>query len=169
MSSVARLGVLAVVVLVALGVGGSVLIPALSRPAPPPTEAQARAALDEAVSLARAGDFTGLCAIGGGNCQRTLDDAGRDAVPTAAPTVIGTRVIEPTQLAGGAWDLGGRVLGVCGIDGRGQPYRSEVLVFQDGQTMRMIEPVYWSRLTIGSAASAVTAPGPAQTGGCPAS
>jgi hypothetical protein len=117
--------------------------------------------------LARAGDFTRLCALGGGNCQQILDGAG--PVPDAPPTVIGSRVVEPTHLPDGNWDVGGRVLAVCGIDGRGQPYRSEVIVFQDGPTLRIIEPVYWSGYSIGDAASPVTPASPEPIGGCPAS
>ena len=154
-------------VVLTLGVAGGFLFVGLQEPASPPTEAQARATLDRAVELARSGDFAGLCAIGDGNCERTLVEAGEDAVPALPPTVVGTRVIEPRRVGWGRWELGGRVLDVCGTDGRGQPYRTEVLVFQDGHAMRIINAVYWSRLAIATSDTSATSPMP--IAGCPSS
>ena len=144
-------------------------------PPPPPTEAAARAALDRAVAYARAGDFDGLCGLSDGNCSFLLQQADRDAVPPDPPTVYGTRVLQPTRLSNGAWDTGGRVLQVCGIDGRGMPYRSEVLAFTIGSTITLINPVYWSGVGIQAipGAQAVPSvavdaePGSSITEGCP--
>ena len=166
MSRLRWLGV-SVLVALALGLGAVAWTVGQAHPAPPPSEAQARAALDEAVAFARAGDFTNLCAMGGLDCQEILDEAGRAAVPDAPPTVYASRVVEPSQLPGGDWDVGGRVLAVCGTDGQGRPYRGEVIVFQDGATMRMIEPVYWSGTSSGSSASPVTPASPLPSSGCP--
>ena len=127
-------------------------------PPPPPSDAAARATLDRAVAYARAYDFDGLCGLSDGNCSFLLQQAGRDAVPPDPPTVYGERVLQPTQLANGAWDGGGRVLQVCGIDGRGNPYRSEVLAFTTGSTITLINPVYWSGVSIQSIAGGQTAP-----------
>ena len=173
-SSFARLALVTVAV-VALGTGGVTII-APDQQLPPPSEAQARAALHAAVAHARAGDFAGLCDLSDGNCAFILGQAGRDAVPADPPTVFGMRVIEPTTLANRAWQGGGRVLQVCGIDGRGQPYRSEVLAFRDGQTVRLINAVYWSRVSISAIARTQTGPSvavasgvPQAADGCPAS
>ncbi len=157
-----------VAVALTLGLGAVAWSIGQARPAPPPSEAQALAALDQAVALARTGGFTALCAMGGLDCQTILDEAGRDAVPDAAPAVYATRAVEPSMLPGGDWDLGGRILAVCGTDGRGRPYRGEVVVFQDGSALRMIEPIYWAGISIGSAASPVTPASPLPQGGCPA-
>ena len=144
----------------------AVLVPQLSPralnsafpPPPPPSDAQARAALDRAVAYARAFDFDGLCGLSDGNCSFLLQHAGRDAVPPDPPTVYGERVLPPAQFPDGAWDGGGRVLQVCGIDGRGRPYRSEVLAFTNGSTVTLINPVYWSGVGIQSIAGGQTAP-----------
>ncbi len=144
-------------------------------PPPPPSDAQARAALDRAVAYARAYDFDGLCSLSDGNCSFLLQQAGRDAVPSDPPTVYGERVLQPTHLSNGAWDGGGRVLQVCGIDGRGHPYRSEVLAFTTGSTITLINPVYWSGVGIqaiarGQAAASIAVEADAGSsiqGGCP--
>jgi hypothetical protein len=114
-----------------------------------PSVEQAERHFDEIVRLARAGDFDAMCALGDGNCEGMLEMAGRDAVPPDPPKVIGTRTL-PTTSSNGQESLGGIVFVVCGIDGRGEPYDSEVLVFNDGNGLRAINPVYWSRTRIAS-------------------
>jgi hypothetical protein len=173
------LGGVLVVALAAVAVIGSQLSPralnAAFVPPPPPSEAAARAVLDRAVTYARAYDFAGLCSLSDGNCPIILQQAGRDAVPLDPPIVYGTRILQPTQLANGGWDAGGRVPQVCGIDGRGRPYRSEVLAFTSGSTVTLINPVYWSGMGIasvphGQAAPSIAAgaePGSSVGEGCP--
>jgi len=78
-------------------------------PPPPPSEAEARGHLAQIVALARAGEFEALCDLGSGNCEQALDDADRDALPPAAPLVVGTRRFEPERLDGNAWSAGGSV------------------------------------------------------------
>lgn len=112
-----------------------------------PSVQQAQRHLDEIVRLARTGDFEGMCALGDGNCEDSLEIAGRDAVPPGPPKVIGTRTV-PTSSSNGQQSLGGIVFVLCGIDGRGEPYDSEMLVFNDGDGLRAINPVYWSRTRI---------------------
>ena len=114
-----------------------------------PSVADAQRHLDEIVRLARAGDFEALCALGDGNCENSLEFAGRDAVPREPPTIVGTRTI-PSTSSSGQQSLGGVVLILCGIDGRGEPYDSEMLIFNDGAGLRAINPVYWSRTRIAS-------------------
>jgi hypothetical protein len=108
------------------------------------SEVAAHAFLAELADLAAAGDFDALCARGSGNCQRALDEVGEASAPSEQPHVVGTRVLAPRQLENDVWALGGRVLTVCGIDGLGHPYRSEVLVFLDGDAFRAIEAVFWN-------------------------
>jgi len=127
--------------------GCSIGAPPNDRPAPPPSEADARAYFATVVGLAMGGDFEGLCAVGSGTCEKQLRDAGRDAVPPAPPRIVGTREIQPRAVVGG-WSSGGRVLEVCGIDGRGDPYYDEVLIFHDGSRLISFGTVYWSRTRI---------------------
>ena len=114
-----------------------------------PTVEEAQGHLDEIVRLARAGDFEGMCALGDLNCENSLEIVGQDAVPPDAPKVIGTRMV-PTTSSNGQQSFGGIVLVLCGIDGRGEPYDSEMLVFNDGNGLRAINPVYWGRTRIAS-------------------
>lgn len=109
---------------------------------PPPSDADARGLLSRAVELAHAGDLDGLCAIGGGNCERLLADAGNP--PEEEPWIIGTRTQQPTETT-----HGGVVLEICGRDDSGDLYYSEMLVSTnlDGELFA-IEPVYWAGITI---------------------
>jgi hypothetical protein len=120
-----------------------------------PSVEDARRHLDEIVRLARAGDFEGICALGDGNCERILEMTGRHAVPPDPPKVVGTRMV-PTTSSDGQQSFGGIVLILCGIDGRGEPYDSEMLVFHDGNGLRAINAVYWSRTRVGSSPQAQT-------------
>lgn len=111
--------------------------------APPSSEAEARAFLDHAVELAQAGDFAGLCAIGGGNCGTFLDEVGRD-VPEEHPWIVGTRIQAPTTTT-----HGGVVLEMCGHDSTGQLYYSEMVVsYAQDDHLIAIEPVYWAGILI---------------------
>jgi len=116
-----------------------------------PTVEEAQGHLDEIVRLARAGDFEALCALGDANCENSLEFAGRDAVPPDPPRIIATRTV-PTTVSNGLQSRGGIVFVLCGVDGRGEPYDSEMLVFHDGNGLRAINPVYWGRTRIASGA-----------------
>lgn len=119
-----------------------------------PSVEEAQAHLAEIVRLARVGDFEEMCALGDGNCEQILEMAGRDAVPPDPPTIVATRTV-PTTSSDGQQSFGGVVFVLCGVDGRGEHYDSEMLVFHDGNGLRAINPVYWSRTRI--AASPQTA------------
>lgn len=105
---------------------------------PAPTVLEARAFLNQAIADAQAGRFDALCAVGGGNCERILDEARRPA-PQAAPRVVGTRIHQPTSS-----EHGGVVLEICGQFDSGDAYYTEMVVFRDNGQLRAIEPVYWS-------------------------
>ena len=73
----------------------------------------------------------------------TAETAGVAAVSTSGPEVLGSRVIGTT-----AASAGGRVLELCGRDGLGRPYYSEMLVFRDGGRLLSTGTVYWVGITI---------------------
>ena len=115
---------------------------------PPPSEAEARAFLDKMVETALRRDFDALCALGGGSCESFLADAGGRDVPSAWPTVVGIRFVDP-QTSGPRPRTGGYILELCGQDLDGDPYYSEMLVFRDfAGDLRAIEPLYWMGITI---------------------
>lgn len=114
------------------------------------------------VESAGQGDFEALCRLGDGNCETHLEKAGIEAVPPDPPIVVATRVVAHDPASGA---IGGRVLTVCGVDGRGQRYRSEMLIFRDGDGLRAINPVYWDGVTIaGEGDTTLLSPEP--PGGC---
>ena len=115
--------------------------------------------------MAQRGDFDGLCAVGDGNCGRELDTAGRDAVPPDAPTVAATRALATTTESG-QQNIGGMVLVLCGTNGRGEPYRSEMLVFRDGGTLRGINTVYWDNFAIAANGESTAASPQIPSAGC---
>lgn len=134
-----------VLALVLAGCGG-----ASYTPPPPPSEEAALGHLRAVVSIVMSGDLTTLCQLGSGTCQQTLLPADPGAVPRSEPTVIRTRVIVPSRLPDGTWIVGGRVLELCGRDGRDQPYQSEMLVFLDGDRLISTATVFWIGLRIAS-------------------
>ena len=104
--------------------------------------------LDRAIALATAEDVDALCAIGAGNCESILNDAGRD-VPEVPPRIIGTRIHPSTENS-----IGGVVLELCGTLDSGDAYYTEMLVFRDLirgggiDGLHAIEPIYWSGIGI---------------------
>lgn len=116
-------------------------------PPQPPTQDAAVAYLETVVAVVQSRDLTGLCRLGGGTCAHTLAESDPATVPNSSPTVIGSRVIPPSRADGG-WSLGGRLLELCGRDGLGHPYSSEMLVFWFDGRLISIEPVYWIGLRI---------------------
>lgn len=112
-----------------------------------PTREEAVAFLAKVVDLAQRRDFTGLCELGGGNCERILEEAGREAVPVDAPNLVTDFVMMGTGPAD-ARSATGRVLVLCGVGRDGGQYRTEMLVFFSNVKLIAIEPVYWSGVTI---------------------
>jgi hypothetical protein len=127
-----------------------------------PSLEEAQGFLAKLVTLARRGDFTSFCAVGDLNCERSLDTAGRNAVPPAPPTVIDVRIV-PNTTSGDQVSIGGLVLVMCGEDATGERYRSEMLVFRDRTGLRAINPVYWGngRISGGTSTAASPLPSPA--------
>jgi hypothetical protein len=137
-------------------VGGAVLVVVLAGAAlwsnagggsdRPPTDAEARAYFDRIVAAARARDWDKLCSLNGANfnCRVQLDTVGRESVPPDPPTIVETRFHDKQSSDG----TPGRLLVVEGVDGRGERYHSEVLIFRyDGQ-LEATNAVYWGGFEI---------------------
>lgn len=140
-----RAAAFVVLALVLAGCGG----PSYA-PAPPPSEEAALGHLRAVVDIVMSGDLTTLCQLGSGTCQQTLQGVDPGAVPRTEPTVIGTRAIAPSQSPDGTWLVGGRVLELCGRDGRDEPYYSEMLVFRDGDRLISTATAFWIGFRIAS-------------------
>ncbi|MCA1843786.1 MAG: hypothetical protein LC792_11500 [Actinobacteria bacterium] len=111
----------------------------------PVSEVEARAFFDQVVAAARARDWDKLCALNGApaNCQADLDSPFqklRDTLPPDPPTIVATRFHEKQSADGST----GRVLVVEGTDGRGRPYRTEVMVSRYEGKLEGTNVVYWS-------------------------
>jgi hypothetical protein len=109
-----------------------------------PTEAAARAFLDRLVASAMARDLDGYCQVAGSMCTDIAQEVGgMAAIPQTRPLVAGTRVI-PTRGNETAGISGGQLLVLCGTDGLGRQYRTEMLVSvnYDG-SLYAINGVYW--------------------------
>lgn len=109
------------------------------------------------------GDLSHLCDLGGGTCKQILEKSDPATVPNTVPVVIGTRVIPHSDLPDGMWTDGGRVLMLCGRDGLGKRYYSEMLVFlEEGRLVSTGTP-FWVGMTIAtdSIAEASSPPVPA--------
>lgn len=111
-------------------------------PAPIPSESDARAYLDRLVATVALDGAEGVCRDTQGICQQSLSRADPARVPEQPPLVIGTRVLQPGP-AGDGWSAGGRVLELCGIDGLGERYYSELLVFEEAGRLTSIGTPYW--------------------------
>ena len=118
-------------------------------PTAPPTLAVTRAFIAKIVQLAQAREFDKLCQLGGGNCERILASAGADKVPPDAPTIARIYAVPSVVHADGSWSQGGQMVEMCGIDGSGAAYQTQMIVFRDPtQGVIAIEPIYWSGIGI---------------------
>jgi hypothetical protein len=112
----------------------------------PVSDAEARAHLDRIVAAAQARDWEQFCRLSAAvfNCELELNTAGRDAVPPVRPTIVESRFHEK-QFSDGST---GRVLVVEGTDGRGRPYRTEVMVSRYEGHLEATNAVYWGSAEI---------------------
>ena len=145
----------------------AIVVACIGQPPPPPTEGQARGHLDRIVDIVAGGDLSTICELGSGTCAGDLRATDPALVPDAMPIVVGIEAIQPTRRSDGAWDSGGLLLQLCGIDGAGTPYFSEMLVFDAGSgDLRAINTLYWLGMRIARGSTTVGAGAPPPT--CPA-
>lgn len=127
-------------------------------PPPPPTPEAAQAYLSQLVALVADSGAQAACSVGASTCAHSLQEADPAAFPRLAPHVVGTDVLPASQRPDGTWETGGRILKVCGIDGKHKPYYSELLIFQDGDRLISTNPLYWTGTTVGSNPVAASPP-----------
>ncbi|MBM3156224.1 MAG: hypothetical protein FJ004_02935 [Chloroflexi bacterium] len=112
---------------------------------------EATAMLDKAVALAQAHDLKGLGELADdmGNTQILWESAGGWAtLPAEPPTIVDSRLL-PTITLNGSQATGGRVLVLEGINAKGKPYHTEVLVFRNHGGLSMMNTIYWDNILIG--------------------
>ena len=108
-------------------------------PLEPPTVARVEEALEQMVIFATEGRFDDLCAMGTSNCDSILEAVPED-VPAHPPTVVSTEVADDGSPA--------RVLVVCGARRAGGFYRTEMVVTWRGSEVVVLEPIYWSGMSV---------------------
>jgi hypothetical protein len=119
------------------------------RPTAAPTVAETRAFIAEIVRLAQAREFEQLCEMGGGNCEDILAAAGAENVPADPPNIARIYEVPSVRHADGSWSQGGQMVEMCGTDGSGNPYQTQMIVFRDPhEGIIAIEPIYWSGIGI---------------------
>ena len=99
--------------------------------------------LDQTVALVVAGRADEVCAevaASEGFCHQIYDELDPARVPTARPTVVGSRVIDTEGFAPGL------VLTVCGVDGLGDAYVTDMELLGADDAHRFQNPIYWSNL-----------------------
>ena len=141
------LGLLTLVSLAGCGVGLS------GGGAPPPSVEDAEVLLDEIIAAGIDRDWERLCANASGTCEGELQGA-EERAPTSAPRVAAVEVHDP-QRDGETWTSGGVLFVLCGVDGLGDPYESEVLVFDDGDRLLAGAAVYWKGTAISFASPGI--------------
>jgi len=137
--------------LVAFGLlAGCGVAPAPADPLPPPSVEDARVLLADVIDAGIDRDWERLCASASGTCEGELAAHAKERAPSQAPQVADIEVHHPIQ-DGDSWSSGGVLFVLCGLDGLGEPYESEVLVFNDGTKLLATAAVYWVGTSVGLA------------------
>lgn len=146
----------------ALLVAGCAMFRGAGDPLPPPQIEDARALLDEIIEAGLDRDWQRLCASASGTCEAELADV-QDRAPVEPPVVIAASVHQPI-VRDESWTSGGVLFTLCGIDGLGDGYESEVLVFNGGTRLMATAAVYWTgtQVHIAAPGEAVTVGGEAE-------
>jgi len=112
---------------------------------------EATSLLNQAVACAQARDLDKLCDLSGSKmiCRHHWEwTGGGQAVPAEPPEIVDTCLLPTVHLKWGGRVVGGRVLIVEGVDGLGEPYRTEFFVFRSRDSglngLAVTNVVYWS-------------------------
>ena len=148
-------GVLAIVVAACSGRAG---------PAAPPSEAEALQHLESAITMVESGNASRICELGPPSCPQTVEPLDQAAVPSTRPSVIRVRTRQGVVHGDGTWSDGSVIIEVCGVDGLGKPYQSDMQVFRHEGRIVSTVPAYW--LGFQFADDAVVGPPDGPIGAC---
>lgn len=109
-------------------------------PAPPSVE-DAQTLLREIIEAGIAKEWDRLCANATGTCESELE-GNQERSPRGPSRVDGVEVHHGSS-SGGESNPGGVLFVLCGEDGLGEAYESEVFVFNDGDGLLATAAVYW--------------------------
>lgn len=117
-------------------------------PAGPPSAAEALQHLEAVIALVQSGDASRVCDFGGPTCSMSIDHMDPNAVPRARPVIMSIRTLQPLDHGNGTWSNGGVLIELCGLDGLGKPYQSDMLVYRSRGRVVSTEPAYWLGIQI---------------------
>ena len=109
----------------------------------PPTEGQALEHLQGLIAAVEAGRAASICDFGPPGCSDSVEPFEPERVPTERPVLMSVRTVPAVDLGNGYWNRSYVRLELCGVDGLGQPYHAEMMVFwHDGRVVSQV-PAYW--------------------------
>jgi len=114
----------------------------------PPTEGQALEHLQSLIALVEAGHAGSICDLGGPLCKDFVEPFDAARVPTTRPLLLEVRTIPAVAVGEGKWRGSYVRIEVCGVDGRGDPYRSEMMVYWNRGRIVSTQPAYWLGMII---------------------
>jgi hypothetical protein len=112
-------------------------------PAAPPSEVEALQYLEAAIAMVQSGNASRICELGPPSCPQTVEPLDQAAVPSTRPSVIRVRTRPGVVHGDGTWSNGSVIIELCGVDGLGKPYQSDMQVYwHEGRIVSTV-PAYW--------------------------
>lgn len=108
-----------------------------------PTVEQARAHVEAIIQLVESGGADRVCDFGGPTCPDSVGRLDLRAVPTTRPKITRIGVVPRVDHDDGTWSNAYVRVELCGIDGIGRIYHSEMMVYWDRGKIVSTEPAYW--------------------------
>ena len=137
---------------------------ATSGPAAPPSQAEALQHLEAAIAMVESGNASRICELGPPSCPHSVEPLDLAAVPSTRPSVIRVRTRQGVDHGDGTWSNGSVIIELCGMDGLGKPYQSDMQVYwHEGRIVSTV-PAYW--LGIQFAEDPVVGPPDGPIGAC---
>jgi len=134
-------------VVVRLAAGALILLLAACGPqagAPEaPTIEQALAHVEAIIDLVESGGASRVCDFGGPTCPASVEPLDLRAVPATRPKITSVRVVPRVDHDNGTWSNAYVRVELCGIDGLGKIYHSEMMVYWHRGRIVSTEPAYW--------------------------
>ena len=108
-----------------------------------PTIEQALAHVEAVIQLVESGGANRVCDFGGPTCPMSVDTLDPRAVPTTRPKITSVRLVPRVDHEDGTWSSAYVRVELCGIDGLGKIYHSEMMVYWHRGKIVSTEPAYW--------------------------